>query len=635
MSCSQQTLGIPKRKQAPASPSFAKYDVLDLKYGDGSPCILRHVDGSGFAYYASGRKAICLSAFGTRRFGAVLHGDAPRSPVIGVFDEWGRGYADGMMNPGDVQRPKVMIADKVLTKIDGSGKSSEFATRAKGQSMSPTSGNSAGAADLTMKLNQNVTMSHKTGRTSLDFNSDGINYNFILGELFGEEVSGMPKPCSPTLAAETVRRLDATHGKLGGVCDMYSSLKVDPSQKGARPAMTLDTSGTLKELMEGLNTLRTSLTHPNLAKVEHTTMKWSTDPDHAEWSTDLGLKKALAKQHPQCAGQTRKNWSIARMGGKCTEERLANTKASVVSPKTVQQISQLRLMEIVDEASSKGTLLVTICLATYAKEQSEYARLTAEKAQTELAQRMGADSQDNVRFVLIELSECAGFCDQYNIKTHPPFYMMFRGGQPVQQHSEDGQPIIAKRLPGVRIKLHSESLSRPQVLLVEPNPAYQCKLERALRRAGYSSDLALDAPHALRLASRQQVYGVLLVSSILRADEVRSVISAVRRNEAQAMIVAYNGSAPSDEDADARVRLLEDCNHVFPSVPSYTGLQTQLIRCEVGHPIYGHGCKHKNDFCDEIQSVMEHGRGQATIWGTRTVGSGATTLLPSALAGIS
>lgn len=364
-------------------------------------------------------------------------------------------------------------------------------------------------------------------------------------------------------------------------------------------------------------------------------MKWSTDPDHAEWSTDLGLKKALAKQHPQCAGQTRKNWSIARMGGKCTEERLANTKASVVSPKTVQQISQLRLMEIVDESSSKGTLLVTICLATYAKEQSEYARLTAEKAQTELAQRMGADSQDNVRFVLIELSECAGFCDQYNIKTHPPFYMMFRGGQPVQQHSEDGQPIIAKRLPGVRIKLHSESLSRPQVLLVEPNPAYQCKLERALRRAGYSSDLALDAPHALRLASRQQVYGVLLVSSILRADEVRSVISAVRRNEAQAMIVAYNGSAPSDEDADARVRLLEDCNHVFPSVPSYTGLQTQLIRCEVGHPIYGHGCKHKNDFCDEIQSVMEHGRGQATIWGTRTVGSGATTLLPSALAGIS
>merc|ERR1719183_2492916 len=147
--------------------------------------------------------------------------------------------------------------------------------------------------------------------------------------------------------------------------------------------------------------------HPNLAKGEHRSMKWSQDLESAEWSTELGLKRALAKQHPQCAGQTRKNWSIARMGGKCTDERLANTKATVVSPKTVQQISQLRLMEIVEESSGKGTLLVVICLATYAKEQSEYARLTAEKAQTELAERMGGrDSQDSVRFVLIELSEC-------------------------------------------------------------------------------------------------------------------------------------------------------------------------------------------------------------------------------------
>merc|ERR1719183_487759 len=260
--------------------------------------------------------------------------------------------------------------------------------------------------------------------------------------------------------------------------------------------------------------------HPNLAKGEHRSMKWSQDLESAEWSTELGLKRALAKQHPQCAGQTRKNWSIARMGGKCTDERLANTKATVVSPKTVQQISQLRLMEIVEESSGKGTLLVVICTATYAKEQSEYARLTAEKAQTELAQRMGAESQNNVRFYLIELSECNGFADQYNIKERPPYYMMFRGGSPVQQHSEDSQATVAKRLPGVWIRLHSESLSRPQVLLVEPNPAVQVKLERALRRAGYTSDLALDGSHALRLASRQQVYGVILVNSVLRADTV-------------------------------------------------------------------------------------------------------------------
>merc|ERR1719487_10255 len=462
-----------------------------------------------------------------------------------------------------------MIVDRVLTKIDGSGKASEFPTRAKGQSATGGLGSTGGAADLTMRINQHVTLKHTNGRTSLDFSSEGVVHNFILGELFGEEVSGMAKPQSPSLSAETARKLEEANLKMGGVCDMYSNLKVDPSQVGTKPAMTIDTKSTLKDLMAGLTTLRTSLTHPNLAKVEHRSMKWANDPDHAEWSTDLGLKKALAKQHPQCAGQTRKNWSIARVSGKATEERLVNTKPTVVPPKTVTQISQLRLMELVDEHAGKGTLLVVICLATYAKEQSEYARLTAEKAQTELAQRLGPEEQNNVRFFLIELSECAGFADRYNIKERPPYYMMFRGGNPVQQHSEDSQATIAKRLPGVRIRLHSESLSRPQVLLVEPNPALQCKLERALRRAGYSSDLALDGAHALRLASRQQVYGVLLVSACLRADLARSIVSAVRRNEANSMIVAYNSSVPSEEDQDTRMRFLEDCNHVFPAVPSY------------------------------------------------------------------
>lgn len=643
MAVHQQTLGVPKKRLKPFESTYAKYDVLDIRYGDGSPAVLRHVDGSGFAYYPSGRKAICLSASGLnanatlcRRFGAVLHDDAPRTPVVGVFDEWGQGYADGMkVNPADSARPKVMIQDRVVIKIDGNGKAAEYPTRGRGAStqslaasLSGTSSGAAGAADVTMKISQQITLHHKNGRTSLDFNSDGINHNFILGELFGDDVSGMPKPVSPSLNAETSRKLEEAHAKLGGVCDLYKTHQADPSQKDTKPKMTIDTkNASLKDLMDGLNNLRTSLLHPNLAKVEHSTKKWSNDMDHAEWSTELGLKKALAKHHKECAGQGRKNWSIERMGGKWTEERGAKTKATVVTPKTVQQISQLKLMELVDETAGKGTLLVVICLATYAKEQSEYARLTAEKAQTELAQRMGNEAQDSVRFVLIELSECAGFADQYNIKERPPYYMMFRGGQPVQQHSEDAQATIAKRLPGTRIRLHSESLSRPQALLVEPNPTFQHKLERAIRRAGYSSDLALDGSHALRLASRQQVYGIVIVSSILRADAIRSIVSAVRRMEANAMIVAYNSSVHSDEDPDARMRFLEECSHVFPAVPSQTGLQTVLSRCEVGHPVFGHGCKHKKDFCDEIQAVLEHGRGQTTLWGT-----GTTTLLPGQLA---
>merc|ERR1719272_143746 len=175
-------------------------------------------------------------------------------------------------------RPKVMVKERVLVKIDGSGKSAEFPTRPKGLGMTQTQGlggsSSGASSDLTMKLNQSVTLQHKNGRTTLDFSSDGINYNFILGELFGEEVVGMPSPISPSLNAQTVKKLDEANSKMSGVCEMYSTLKIDPSQRDTKPAMTIDTKGSLKELMSGLDTLRQSLSHPNLAKVEHSTMKW-------------------------------------------------------------------------------------------------------------------------------------------------------------------------------------------------------------------------------------------------------------------------------------------------------------------------------------------------------------------------
>merc|ERR1719456_3526 len=54
------------------------------------------------------------------------------------------------------------------------------------------------------------------------------------------------------------------------------------------------------------------------------------------------------------------------------------------------------------------------------------------------------------------------------------------------------------------------SNSRPKVLLLEPKPDKQLKIERALKRAGFSCDLAIDASVAAQFATREQ-YGVLMV----------------------------------------------------------------------------------------------------------------------------
>lgn len=625
MAVHQQSLGIPKRRQLwpDASGAKVKYDVLDLKYpSTNTPAVLRHVDGSGFAYYASGRKAICLAASGlshskehgmqARRFSAVLHDDAPRSPVIGVFDEWGRGYADCSRNPGDIMQPKVMVSDRVITKLEGNGKSTDYPTRPKGGSMLGVTG-----SDMSARLNSNITLNHKDGRISLDFSCEGVNHNFVLGELFGEEVGGMTKPLERTLSAEVTRKLDDIHSKAKPTIDMYGSFKIEPWQKDRKCVPKVDPKSSLSELLEQLGTLKSSMTsHTQLAPLD------------LEWNTELGLKKSLAKHHPQCPGQTKKNWSIARVGGKCTMERLMNTKPTVETPKTVPLISQLKLNSLIDEMSTRGALLVVICIATYAKEQSGYALSFAEKTQTELAQRLGSSFEDSVRIVAIELSEISGFMDQYNFRDvlpgeHAPSCLMFRGG-----HLVPGYP---KRLAGLRIPLGSAFLARPQVLLVEPDPGNQFKLERALRRCGYSSDLAYGkddfsegpslaqtAAHASRLASRQQVYGVLMISLGFRTDVIRGIISSVKRNEPKAFIVGFNGGLPVDEDQELRKRLFEECDHVCACIPSYTVLQTVLSKCQVGHPIFGKGCAHKKEFCDEIVNILQDGRGVKS-----------TTLLPS------
>jgi len=323
------------------------------------------------------------------------------------------------------------------------------------------------------------------------------------------------------------------------------------------------------------------------------------------WNTEGKLKTLLAAAHPQCPGpQDRRNWNISKYSGKCTEERLKNTKATVATPKTVLHVSQLKLPDLIDESNSKGTLLVVICLASYAFEQSNYAKLVAEKAHTELCLKFGKTGDDGggneppVRLVTVEMTEIASFGEQYGIK-EAPYCLMFQGGH----------PVYSKRLRGMRNPGRDVTINmRPRVLLMEAEPMHQLKLERNLRRNGYSSDLALDGPRGLQLASRQQPYGILLASALLRAEHLRAAVAAVRRLEPNAVILAYDAATPApDEDPEARRRFFDECSHVFPYVPSYTAIAAVLARFEQLARMTTKvvGGNHKQDFVDEVLGVLE------------------------------
>jgi len=442
-----------------------------------------------------------------------------------------------------------------------------------------------------------VQVQYKNGRTMLDFQSQGVNHTFILGELQGEEASGMPSPTTPCLAEETLRQLNEATSTLSGVRDKVTSLKTVTgfagSRKHAMDTGTLKIGDDLQSLLEGLSAFQKSFEKPGLAPVD---MKWGTEGK---------LKRLLAAHHPPCKGQDRRNWTIARCSGKCTNERLANTKSTVAAPKTVPLISQLKLPEVIEECSGSGTLLVVVCLATYALEQSTYARTLAEKVYAQVQQRFaqgadGAGGPAPAKFVSVELSEIGGFAKDYGIK-EVPHCLMFSGRN----------VVYSQHMGRKRLMTKEAGQSKPCVLLVEPDPANQLKLEQRLRRAGATSDLAMTGTEATRLlTTRSVVYDALLISGRIRVDQQRTVASAMRRQEPGAKIMLFDASveAQQDEDPEARKRFHQECSQIWAYAPGCTALAAVLSRSDVDDKrrLAGAGVD-KRDFLSEVLGVLQRG----------------------------
>merc|ERR1712151_1020328 len=169
--------------------------------------------------------------------------------------------------------------------------------------------------------------------------------------------------------------------------------------------------------------------------------------------------------------------------------------------------------------------------------------------------------------------------------------------------------VYARRLRGMRPPARDlETNLKPRVLLVEANPMHQLKLERNIRRNGFSADLALNGSHGLQLASRQQAYGILLLSALLRLEDLRAIRTAVRRVEPNAVIIVYDAAMPvEDEDAEVRQCYFDECSHVFPYVPSYTAIASVLGRFEVLSKMTTKviGGDHKQNFLDDVLCVLD------------------------------
>jgi len=576
----------------------ARYGVLDLKYSDGTPAVLRHVDGSGFAYYQSGRKAVCISACGTdkqghaRRFSAVLHSDTAKSPIIGVFDEWGKGYCDGQAGPSDTKPCKVLVSDRSVTTTDAAGVSSEVPRGATGTSKR----GALATAEVSSVINSALTFHLRQGRIMLDFNCGGVQHSFLLGELSGDEVPGMPPHQQALLSEETMKQLGDTTAKLAQARDSVAALG------SARGLGKISSTAAAAEL---------TMTPRKSARGTVAT----TAPELKDWKTELHLKQLIAAMHPQCPGQGPKQWSIARMHGRCTEHRLAGVKPTAATPRTVTPISQLQLPSLVNQCAGRGQLLVVVCLAAYVPDQSYYAKLVAERAHAELWRRLGADVAEagggdpSFRLVAVELAEASSVRERYGIK-EVPHLLVF----------QNSSLVHSKRLPGMRpMAAGSETQAKTCMLLLEPKPSNQVKMERSLRKIGSHVDLALDMSQGLQLAAqRQPPYKVLLASCLLQPEQLRATVDAVRRREPEAVVLAFDATAArafsgdGEVDIDAQKRLLEECTHIFPFIPGHASLATVLARLGVvstgGQVSGGASHCHVRELVDTVSGFLDRGR---------------------------
>jgi len=565
---------------------MALYTVVDLKYPDGRQAVLRNVDGSGFAFYRSGRKAICLSAHGWdggrnayRRFAAVIHADNSGSTVLGTIDEWGHGcveaqrFADAA--PGAA--PRLLVRDSDVTLLESDGRSSTWPNAL------PSSPKSTGVP-VVLTVNAQLQIHHSSRRTKLRFHGDGVEHSFSVGEMLGEHPAGMPLVAQEVNTAPP--ELDQMRKTLSELMDKVSLLRVDPVQP---PRRLKDSKSS------GL-----AASSPELALAGSSSLLGSK----LKTAGATEIRKLLQEQHPSCPGPLGpggkpQKWTIGQVSGRLSLHRLAQVRPTVDIPVSLKEVSQTRLQSLIEECAANNVLLVVICLATYSSTQSNYARQLAEKAHAELLKRFESSSakQPPAQIVAVELSESGYLAKEFHVK-EAPYCLMF----------QNGSVVYSKRLSGMKLLAKEAFSSRPHALLIESSPLLQLKLEKALRRCGCTSDLAFEAQNGLNLASQARRYGLAVVSAEAGVDAIGHIVTLLQQREPDARAIVYNAG----KDKASFRALGAACLHVFPSVPSWTALAKLLPQMNLTNTGMIDTGDNKKAFLLDVLDMLDRGGGGRT-----------------------
>ncbi|CAE8611076.1 unnamed protein product, partial [Polarella glacialis] len=569
------------------------FPLVELRYPDGSSAVQRQDDGSGFAIYPSGHKAVCvLCHHRSRRVSAIVYASSEftvRSAVpaasrpgreavqqkptrtrhLGAIDDWGVGILESTPDGAGARASYEVSATHVTIQAMNGTR-----TRASKASLAMEA-----EKPMQLRLSPELVVSYDPARgtTVLYFSADGVQHTFLIGEVWrSSQGRGKLGQATATSAA--------------GIFDAIS-LRGQASLEASSLVM-LDATATLDKtmrcsmsscLLPGTGGSPMGGTHTSLLSksASESTMRFNAEATRSlcegriDFTFEGKLRKKLAKDvHPplpraQPAKAVREGylWPSRHPGPPPGEP------PQTCQPVSLEPVPCAKVAELVASLESKPVLLVVLAVATWAVKSSysssAHARVIAEAA---LAELTANGDGDRVKFCVAELSEAGAIYSetkyanplvkQYGVKQAPWLLMFSKGDLVLSENpqSQEGGGI------GFASRLRYMAVAKPRVLMLEPAPSstaaqataaacaaesagrtkntktainnfkLQMEAQEVLKRSGFQFDLAMSQGDAMRMAaSAEPPYGILLCSSEAGAGQFSEVFSRVRERSPEAI----------------------------------------------------------------------------------------------------
>ncbi|KAF4757978.1 Palmitoyltransferase zdhhc14, partial [Perkinsus olseni] len=521
-------------------------------------------------YYPSGRKAVCINSHGrsSRRFSALIYDDTPEHTLIGVFDEWGVGWAATPDERIERTRSKVLF------------KGPEGQMR-----VHEVKSDTAFKADLV--LNDSLTIAYNSSRSNCDIalTGPGVQSTFEIGGPIGDgskaraSLAALPQYTgSEKVRLQSAEQLTKAKSELNLLSDGIGKLlRVSPSCTGLlKEVKDPDESveGVMSRLLEG----------------------------RVPYRSENDLHSKLVRANPRYSRATIKQWS-----GKYTEPIL---RRELDALETVPLVTQERALQMSKAHSGNGILVVLVFASYAAGEHNSHGRLLGERVKALLRMEGRGDA---VQIVQTEGTQSSLFRREFSIKMELPYVLMFRSGKVVR----------AQKLGGFKERLRPAHLSsaRPRALIVEPFAADQLVTEQAVRRSGLAFDLAISMNEAVaRVTQVSPPYGIILASTELGAARLEDLRSrALLRRQAIPLLAVllfllYRVGRPhrtvdGDDDSGPLERLArnhEACSYIFARPLRQSRLDSVLAcYAPFAAPVFAYAGTSPADLLADINRAME------------------------------